>query len=248
MNLGAIAKTAFLLCTATYGIATCQAAECANAYFSAEDSEHRTPLAKPSPEFLADLKAARQGKTAAQRNLAVSYEVGYLVAPCREKAIEWYAKAATGGDDYARKALERLQQFFALHGSPECSGSQCALAGNRATVSLQARGNHFYAPVSINGRTIEGVIDTGATLVSMSADTAKFFGIEYAGGSRGKSQTANGVTDIKVVTLPSLSVAGIAVPNVQVAVGDSKHPILIGMAFLKHVRTNIEGSTLTMSR
>jgi len=249
MNTNAMTKAALLLLfAAAQGLAAHRAMACTNAYFSAEDSEHRTPLAKPSRELLADLKAAGQGNVVAQRNLGIGYEVGYLVSPCREKAIAWYAKAATGGDEPARKALERLQQRAALQSGPECLGSQCTQTDGHAAVSLQARGNHFYAPVSVNGRTIEGVIDTGASLVSMSADTARLFGIDFSGGSRGKSLTANGVTEVKVVTVPSLSVAGIAVPNVQVSVGDSKHPILIGMAFLKYVRTNIEGGTLTLSR
>lgn len=242
-----LATTVALALAGLHCAAPTQAAECDNAYFAADDSQRRSPLRQPSPEFLADLKAARQGNVVAQRNLGVSYETGYLVSPCQDKAITWYAKAADGGDEFADKALARLRQFAALHDGAECQGN-CASSTSATSATLQARGNHFYAPVTVNGRTLEGVIDTGATLVSMSADTAKSFGIDYAGGSRGKSQTANGITDIRVVTVPSINVAGITVHNINVAVGDSKHPILIGMAFLKHVRTRIDGNTLTMTR
>ncbi len=237
-----------LLILALPGIGSAKAEECSSTYFAAADSFQRFPLTHPSRDFIAEQKAAQKGVAAAQRSLAISYEAGYRVAPCPEKALHWYTKAAKADDKFAQQALARQQQFAEQLSGPECLGRYCNASGKNATISLQARGNHFYAPVTVNGRSLEGVIDTGATLVSMSAESARFFGIDHSRGINGKMQTANGVKDIKIVTVASLDVAGITLENIPVAVGDSKHPILIGMAFLKHLRTSIEGGTLTLSR
>lgn len=230
------------------GMACSGAEECSASYFAHTDTLRRFPLERPPRDFAAELKAAREGVSAAQRSLAISYEAGYRVAPCLEKALHWYAKAARADDKFAQQALARHQQFIDQLNGPECLGRHCSGTGKNNTISLQARDNHFYAPVTINGLTREGVIDTGATLVSMSAETARYFGIDHSQGTAGMAETANGISNIRIVTVASIDVAGITLENIPVAVGDSKHPILIGMAFLKHLRTSIEGGTLTLSR
>ena len=53
-------------------------------------------------------KAAEQGSSAAQRNLAYCYEKGKGIAKNIDEAVAWYRKAANQGDNSAMESLERL--------------------------------------------------------------------------------------------------------------------------------------------
>ncbi len=64
-------------------------------------------------------KLAKAGNAMEQRNVAVSYDAGYLVAACPEKAHFWYQKAAGNGDQIARKWLARYDKFEEIHDGPE---------------------------------------------------------------------------------------------------------------------------------
>lgn len=54
-----------------------------------------------------------------QRNVAVSYDAGYLVNACPEKAHYWYQKAANKGDQIAQDWLARFNKLKAMHDGPE---------------------------------------------------------------------------------------------------------------------------------
>ena len=53
-------------------------------------------------------KAAEQYNTAAQYNLGMCYELGHGVTQNLQEAIRWYKLGAEKGDDFCKKALERL--------------------------------------------------------------------------------------------------------------------------------------------
>lgn len=73
-------------------------------FFDAFGSE---PLKAPNTELKNTIRLAKAGNPTAQRNLAVSYEAGYLVSACPEKAAYWYGEAAIGNDPVAMKWMER---------------------------------------------------------------------------------------------------------------------------------------------
>ncbi len=110
-----------------------------------------------------------------------------------------------------------------------------------------SKNDHFFAPVTINGRTAQGLIDTGATTVAMSAEMAKTFGISADKGQSGQSSTANGNITTTHVTVPLIDVAGIKLRNVPVSIGISGD-ILIGMSFLSRVDVAMGSGTLTMTK
>lgn len=53
-------------------------------------------------------KAAEHYNTAAQYNLGMCYELGHGVTQDLQEAIRWYKLGAEKGDDFSKKALERL--------------------------------------------------------------------------------------------------------------------------------------------
>ncbi len=69
------------------------------------------------------------------------------------------------------------------------------------------------------------MIDTGATLVSLGADTALRLGLIPGKGRRGFSRIANGSTmAVEHVTVPSLYVGGIKLDYVTVSIAPVAHP------------------------
>jgi aspartyl protease family protein len=119
------------------------------------------------------------------------------------------------------------------------------------TVALRAdpRG-HYLVDAVVNGRTIPVVIDTGATTVALSADTARHLGI-YVSQSDYKARisTANGVVAAAPVTLREVRVHGISVRNVEAVVisGGTLPVSLLGMTFLSRLsKFQIAGGQLVL--
>lgn len=226
--------------------------DCDGRYFAAGDDQNRSPLRQPTQEFAASLEKAKAGNAVEQRSIAARYESGYLVSRCADEAARWYHKAAESGDEIARKWVARHQALKVLSEGAECAGD-CSGGSttNEARVAVlrasSARGRHYFAPVTINGRTVEGIIDTGASMVAMSTETANAFGIRFAEGVQGTSSTANGRIMTYRVVVPQVDVAGIKVRNVPVSVGITGD-LLVGMSFLSQLDVSISSDTMTMKK
>lgn len=104
---------------------------------------------------------------------------------------------------------------------------------------------------SVNGQRVTFLVDTGATTLAMNENTAKRVGIDYQlNGQEGQAMTAGGVTRSWMVTLDSVKVGEISVPNVRAAVveGDSPYYVLLGMTFLDHVKFEEESRTIRLKK
>lgn len=246
-----IARYAML---ALFGIAplVCHADDCGpERYFSSADVANTVPLKRPAAEYTGLRREAGAGSATAQRSLAALYEAGYLVAPCTEKALHWYRLAAKGGDRIAQDWMENHARIARLHAGPECLGGYCDPAGGQGPVSLALiadADSHFYAPVTINGVVVRGVVDTGATAISMSAATAQKMRISTLNGKRVTLMTANGSKEGYIVTLDAVMVGSITLRDVSVTVSDADMPLLIGMSFLRRVNVDMRGNSMTLSR
>lgn len=210
------------------------------------------PLGRPSEAFASLHSAAKGGDAKAQRSLAVSYETGYLVAACSKKASYWYEKAAAAGDAFAQDWLSRHKKFSAMVAGAECSGESCfdSNSSENRTAILYAnahKGEHYFAPLTINGHTVEGLIDTGASDVAMSVETARQLEIDVSGGKTGQSATANGNIATTRIVVPLVEVAGVKLRNVRVTVGITGAP-LIGMSFLSRVDMTMGTGVLAMKK
>lgn len=103
-------------------------------------------------------------------------------------------------------------------------------------VRLRAsRHGHFYAEVEINGRDVDTMVDTGASMVALSYEDAERAGI-YLNHSdfTHRVNTANGVARVAPVTLERISLGGIRVYDVRAVVSERGRleKSLLGMSFL----------------
>jgi len=116
-----------------------------------------------------------------------------------------------------------------------------------ATLAADVRG-HFFTMGSINGGSTRFMVDTGASMISMSSTEAKRLGVSYLGGERGYTSTANGVVPVYRVLLDSVKVGDIVLNQVEGTVieGDTLGVTLLGMSFLKRLEMRREGETMTL--
>jgi len=116
------------------------------------------------------------------------------------------------------------------------------------TVQIVGRNNQFRTQGAVNGRSVGFLVDTGATIVAMNSYQAANLGLAYEVGRFSRVETAGGVVDAHQIFVDSITVGGITVANVEVAVLEGQHPtdILLGMSFLKHVEIRKSEGLMTL--
>jgi aspartyl protease family protein len=121
---------------------------------------------------------------------------------------------------------------------------------NTTTVASDERG-HFQVDGAINGGHIRFLVDTGATVVSLSAADARRLGIDYRAGRRAVAVLADGrrIPSFNV-RLESVTVGGLTLLNVEGSVheGGSTGYALLGMSFLGRTEMRREGPNLTLTK
>ncbi|MCP5141713.1 MAG: TIGR02281 family clan AA aspartic protease [Gammaproteobacteria bacterium] len=96
-------------------------------------------------------------------------------------------------------------------------------------------GGMYLVPGQINGQSVDMMLDTGATFVSMNRKVARHLGLQYRlQGEPVVLSTANGRTTGYRIKLRNVRVGGIAVEGVDAVVNDGDFPeiTLLGMSFL----------------
>lgn len=120
-------------------------------------------------------------------------------------------------------------------------------SGNPTTVLTADANGHFLTTGSINGASARMLVDTGATMVSMSSAEAKRLGISYLKGERGAVSTANGVVPAYHVTFNTVKLGNITLNQVEGLVQESSMPfVLLGMSFLKRLEMKRDGTSMTL--
>jgi len=110
--------------------------------------------------------------------------------------------------------------------------------GRSTRLKMDSRG-HFATKARMNGRTIEVLVDTGATSVAIDQNTARRLGIRLKPSDfKHKVSTANGVIKAASATIDKIQIGRVTVHNVQTAVleGDGLGQTLLGMSFLGQLK------------
>jgi aspartyl protease family protein len=100
------------------------------------------------------------------------------------------------------------------------------------------RGGQYAADVEINGQRVRMLVDTGATMVVISYETASRLGLQvFSADYTMRAQTANGVAAVAPVTLREVTLGSIYLGDVKALVADrNAGPInLLGMSFLRRL-------------
>ena len=127
-------------------------------------------------------------------------------------------------------------------------GGGIAADRQRAVLTGDSQG-HFLTTGTINGIAARFLVDTGATVVSMSFDDAKRMGINYLAGQKSTTMTANGAVPSYKVKLDSVRVGEINLTNVDgMVVPASMGVVLLGMSFLNRTDMRRDGDQLMLTR
>jgi aspartyl protease family protein len=121
-------------------------------------------------------------------------------------------------------------------------GSGGGGASGTKVVLTAGTGGHFVTQGQINGRATQMVVDTGASLVSISAADADRMGLNYKSGQPARLSTANGVTNGWKIKLSSVKLGDVEVYEVDAVVSSGSMPyVLLGNSYLTRfqmTRTN----------
>ncbi|SMD09923.1 TIGR02281 family clan AA aspartic protease [Rhizobium sp. RU36D] len=126
-----------------------------------------------------------------------------------------------------------------------------ATPSNLVTLKADGRG-HYSGTFKINGKPVDGLIDTGASLVAINESTARRLGYTAATLKfEHEINTANGKTDAAYVKLSKIEIGGIRVDNVDAFVlrDNALSSTLIGMSFLKKLGGyTVNGDRMSLKR
>ena len=117
-------------------------------------------------------------------------------------------------------------------------GQNASLSATAETSIEADRGGQYAADVEINGQPVRMLVDTGATMVVISYETARRLGLQIVSSDyTARVQTANGVAAVAPVTLREVTLGSIYLGEVQALVADrNAGPMdLLGMSFLRRL-------------
>jgi len=110
---------------------------------------------------------------------------------------------------------------------------QAQVRSNGDLVIQRSTDGHFYTLGSVNGREVQFMVDTGASLVTVSDAFARQAGLR--GGTPTTFSTANGQRPGRVVESVKIAIGPISVSHVRVGVGlrlGDDNQALLGQSFL----------------
>jgi aspartyl protease family protein len=110
---------------------------------------------------------------------------------------------------------------------------------------------HFFTDGDVAGKSLNFLIDTGATTVALSKEQAHFVGVDTDHLIYDRQmQTASGTIMAASVTLPRLRIGDIQLLNVQATVLDTPSNIaLLGQSFLGRIdQVSIASDTMTLTK
>ena len=111
----------------------------------------------------------------------------------------------------------------------------------------RGRDGHFRLPGTVNGRPVQFLVDTGASLVSVSEAFAREAGL--SGGQSATFHTANGTRPGRIISDVPVSAGGALVPAVRVGVGLTgmgQDQALLGQSFLSRFDIQLNGPQMIM--
>jgi aspartyl protease family protein len=127
----------------------------------------------------------------------------------------------------------------------EITGAEATEHGKEVHIPAADDG-HFWVDATINGYKTRFLIDSGATVTTVSRNTADHAGLE-TGIRREAVETANGTIVMKKSRAETFRVGAITRTDFSIDVNDSDDINVIGMNFLSSLkRWSVEGDTLVL--
>ena len=158
------------------------------------------------------------------------------------KLLSLAAEQATVEAGGKRVAL-RMDQPVSIGGSGGGGGG-----GTRIVLPVSS-GGHFMTQGAINGRSVNFMLDTGATTVALSAADAQRIGLDFSKGQPVRVNTANGVAQGWRVRLNSVRVGDVEVYDVEAIVSQQPMPyVLLGNSFISRFSMRRDADQMVLEK
>lgn len=124
---------------------------------------------------------------------------------------------------------------------------RAVVSGGTVRIPMNEDG-HFYIDARVNGNAVRLMVDSGATVTTLSRLTAKAAGVEPSGDLTVLVSTANGVMEVERARVASLGVGSITINDLRVHLAPNDDLDVLGMNFLsKLTRWSVEGRWLILT-
>ncbi|WP_302173732.1 TIGR02281 family clan AA aspartic protease [uncultured Hydrogenophaga sp.] len=151
--------------------------------------------------------------------------------------------------DTATVEIDGRRQTLRVGEAPVSLGGGAVPQGSgRVVMTADSRG-HFSPAGQINGRTVQFLVDTGATEVILSEVEARRINLDFAKGQRVTVSTANGQVNGHRIQLDSVRVGEAQIYGVSAIVLPQPMPaVLLGNTFLNRFQMQRTNDQLTLER
>jgi aspartyl protease family protein len=152
------------------------------------------------------------------------------------------------GDSRAEIEVTGERRSLALGAGGVRAAGAAATSGREIVLTAGTNG-HFRTIGQINGKSVEFMVDTGASVVSLGQAEADLLGLDYKNGKPGMARTANGTVPLRVIVLNSVRIGDVEIANVEAAV----HPgslgvVLLGNSFLTRFQMRRENDVMRLEK
>jgi clan AA aspartic protease (TIGR02281 family) len=188
---------------------------------------------------------ARHRYRAASRG---AVRVGYVILLLLAVSIAFFVKGRERGQASAPPVptTQAAPPVAAPAAAPEAalaSAPAIESTGGADAVLTRAASGHFYASGRINGFPVVYIVDTGATLVTLSPDQAHNAGITQCAPMR--VRTASGFNEGCVARVPEICFSQFCVRDAEVYISNGMvGEALLGMNVLRNFRITQQGDTM----
>ena len=132
---------------------------------------------------------------------------------------------------------------------PSRVGAKDEAGGATQIVLTAGSGGHFFTTAQINGNAAQSVVDTGATLVSITTTLADRLGITYRGTEPVQLSSANGLVTAWRIKLRSVRVGDVTLYGIDAVVSAGEMPyVLLGNTFLSHFQMTRNNDQMVLEK
>ena len=151
------------------------------------------------------------------------------------------------GADSVVVEIKGQRQTIRLGEAPVSVGSRgSGVSGSRIVLMADARG-HFIDHGQINGKSMQYMVDTGASTVAIGRADAERMGLPYLQGTPVMMRTANGTAQGWKLILDSVRVGDVEVRGLEAIVASQSMPyVLLGNNLLAHFQMTRQGTEMIL--
>ena len=155
-------------------------------------------------------------------------------------------KVLSTSGDQAVVLLDDQRVTLRVGESPASVGGAMRTGGDRVALTADARG-HFVTAGSIDGKPVQFMVDTGATVIAIGQGEADRMRLDYKSGRPARMATANGTTQGWMIKLREVRVGDVTVYDVDAVVTPMGMPaVLLGNSFLNRFNMRRDGDQMML--